>query len=98
MLRALSRFLDGRDFPGLGISALPASVARLVNRLPRRARELLYIYGGWSEAVPSHRLTDFRADDVARWMVSLYPRRRYPGVMIGSSNGANVHLCAALGM
>jgi hypothetical protein len=31
-------------------------------------------------------------------MVSLYPQRQYPAVMVGASNGAAVHLCAALGI
>lgn len=31
-------------------------------------------------------------------MVSEYPRRPYPAVAIGSSNGALVHLCSALGI
>lgn len=32
------------------------------------------------------------------WMTGHYPARRYPGVAVGSSNGALVHLCAALGI
>ena len=39
-----------------------------------------------------------RAEEVSRWVVSHYPRRRYPAAVIGSSNGALVHLCAALGI
>jgi hypothetical protein len=31
-------------------------------------------------------------------MVSLYPKRRYPAVVVGSSNGAFIHICAALGI
>ena len=30
-------------------------------------------------------------------MTSLYPSRRYPMALIGSSNGAAVHLAAAMG-
>ena len=37
-------------------------------------------------------------DAIARWVVAQYPRRRYPGVVIGSSNGAAVHLYASTGM
>jgi hypothetical protein len=39
-----------------------------------------------------------RSEQLARWVVRHYPRRRYPAVFIGSSNGALVHLAAALGI
>ncbi|MFG3644580.1 hypothetical protein ACGF3C_30335 [Micromonospora sp. NPDC047762] len=35
---------------------------------------------------------------VARWFVDQYPRRRYPGVLIGSPHGAAAHLAVALGV
>ncbi|MGS2617405.1 hypothetical protein ACVCAH_23205 [Micromonospora sp. LZ34] len=35
---------------------------------------------------------------VARWFVEQYPRRRYPGVLIGSPHGAAAHLAVALGV
>jgi hypothetical protein len=38
------------------------------------------------------------ADAVAGWMAGHYPRRSYPGVVLGSPHGASVHLAAALGM
>src|SRR3712207_8498617 len=31
-------------------------------------------------------------------MVSLYSRRQYPAIVIGSASGALVHLCCALGI
>lgn len=68
------------------------------NELPLAAREQLYTWSGWTEACAPHDLTKVRAERVARWMTSLYPRRRYPAVMVGSSNGALTHLCAALGI
>ncbi|HEV8714852.1 MAG TPA: hypothetical protein VGX03_18735 [Candidatus Binatia bacterium] len=46
---------------------------------------------------PTHRRPP-DAEQVAAWMVSLYPQHKYPAVMVGSSNGAAVHLCAALGI
>ena len=39
-----------------------------------------------------------RAEEIARWASDLYPRRTYPALAIGSSNGALVHLYAALGI
>jgi hypothetical protein len=98
MVRALASFLHGRDFPHLGVTAPPRPVARLVNALPARAREQVYIWSGAAEALPPRRLGLVRAEEIARWVAACYPRRAYPAAMIGSSNGAAVHLCAALGI
>ncbi|MDP9381258.1 MAG: hypothetical protein M3Q29_14145 [Chloroflexota bacterium] len=103
MLRALSRFLHGKDFPQIGMLPAPLMplmepVAAAVNSLPRRVRELLYINSSGSEALPPDKLSEVRAEMISRWVADQYPRRSYQAAMIGSSNGAAVHLCAALGI
>jgi hypothetical protein len=99
MLRAIAFYLRGQDFPGLGI-APPAiePIMALINKLPRQLKEGIYIYGSAAGAIPSNQLGDVSAETVAQWMVSEYPEREYPAVAIGSSNGALVHLYAALGI
>jgi hypothetical protein len=103
MLRALGACLRGRDFPVAG--ALPRylepamrPVAAAVNALPDALREAVYTFSGGGEAVPPERLGEVRAEEVSRWVVGHHPRRKYPAVAIGSSNGALVHLCGALGI
>src|SRR5215212_1843834 len=103
MLRALSGYLHNHDFPMTG--AVPPSIEPLmkplvatVNTLPRRVREEVYTWSGLSEAVAPRKLNQVRAEDVSRWVVSHYPQRRYPAAVIGSSNGALVHLYCALGI
>ena len=103
MLRALGNYLHSEDFPMTGavspsIEPLMKPLVAAVNALPRRVREEVYTWSGRSEAVPPKKLGQVRAEDVSRWVVSHYPRRRYPATVIGSSNGALVHLCAALGI
>ncbi|MBX6311766.1 MAG: hypothetical protein IRY99_02415 [Isosphaeraceae bacterium] len=103
MLRALARFLRGHDFPNLGLYPSPFEpvfklYGALVNALPRSLQEEVYIQGGRAEAIPPGQLGSIRAEEVARWMVAEYPRRPYPAALIGSSNGALVHLGAALGI
>ncbi|MER5387586.1 hypothetical protein [Saccharopolyspora sp. NPDC002686] len=68
-----------------------------VNRLPPRWAGRIYAASGVSEALPPTRLGEVDSDRLASWVVDHYPRRRYPVVFIGSSNGALVHLAAALG-
>jgi hypothetical protein len=67
------------------------------NLLPARLRERVYAASGGLTAVPATRLGRPFVEDVAAWMTSRYPRRRYPLALIGSSNGAAIHLAAALG-
>ncbi len=69
-----------------------------INKLPRHAREQVYSWSGWGEAIRPERLAQVRAEDISRWVVSQYPRRPYQAVAIGSASGALVHLCAALGI
>ncbi|MDA3644433.1 hypothetical protein LZ318_30515 [Saccharopolyspora indica] len=101
MLRALSRFLAGQDIPAIGqapkkLEPVLAAVLAGVNRLPARWADQLYAGSGVSEALPPARLGEVDSDELASWVVDHYPKRRYPVVFIGSSNGAVVHLAAAL--
>src|SRR5207249_2636918 len=73
-------------------------VATAVNALPIALREQVYIWSGWLEAIPPRKLGQAKLDDVCRWVTGLYPRRTYPGAVVGSSNGAAVHLWGALGI
>ena len=99
MLYALGYCLKGKGYAGeAGVSRLPPIVARLVNVLPVWARKKLYIGGGMFEAIPPDCLSRVRAEVISRWVTEQYPERPYPAVMIGSSNGAAIHLCAALGI
>ncbi len=103
MLRALAASLRGEGLPLLG--AMPRSraplmkvVASAVNRLPKPLQEQVYIWSGWMEAIAPRNLADVSGEDVAAWMADRYPRRQYQAVVVGSSNGAAVHLWAALGI
>lgn len=101
MLRGVANTLKGEELPALGTRSSLATralqpMASLINALPDRVREEIYTWSGWGEAVSPKRLDHVSAEEVARWMVSQYPKRRYPAVVVGSASGALVHLCAAL--
>lgn len=98
MTRALANVLEGRDFPGLGQPRLLQLLAARADWLPRRLRERVFAWLGAREGVSPRSIQTVSAAAVAEWLASLYPRRKYPAVMIGSSNGALVHLAAALGI
>jgi hypothetical protein len=102
MLRALSRFLHGRSVPLLGQGPAAAepvvsAVLGAANRAPRRFQEMAYAASGWAEALPQDKAGAIRSDDIARWVTGHYPDRRHPVAFVGSSNGALVHLAAAVG-
>ncbi len=98
MLRATAAFLHGRDFPTLGEPRYLHPLAVAANWLPARWRTLAFSIGGALEGLPPNHAERISAEEVALWMADQYPRRRYPAAMIGSSNGALVHACAALGI
>jgi hypothetical protein len=99
MLRAIAFYLRGQEFGGVGfLPNVIEPLGGLINRLPHSVKETMYIWSGWSEAIPGERMSDVDIEDITSWAVSEYPERDFPAVMIGSSNGAAVHLRAALGV
>src|SRR5436309_9672507 len=103
MLRALSASLRGEGLPLLGAmrpsrAPLMKLVASAVNRLPKSLQEQVYIVSGWMEAVSPRKLAAVSGDEVATFMAGVYPSRQYAAVVVGSSNGAAVHLWAAHGI
>jgi hypothetical protein len=98
MLRATSAFLRGKDFPALGQKRILEPPAMMANLLPWPIRRRVYIVSGWLESLPPDKIDRVSADAIAEWVVGAYPERSYPAIAIGSSNGAAVHLYAALGI
>ncbi|MFP5306833.1 MAG: hypothetical protein ACLGI7_13540, partial [Gammaproteobacteria bacterium] len=98
MLQALARFLHGKDFPGLSQPAPLRGLVRLADAVPRAARERIFAALGAREGVPPENIAHVDADALAHWATAQYPQHRYPAVLIGSSNGALVHIAAAFGV
>ena len=100
MMTSLGRFLNGRDFPALGNPLYHPlrPVAGAINAIPKGLRERIYTFTGATEGIPPERAGTVDGQAMARWVTQSYPRRPYPAVAVGSSCGALVHLCAALGI
>jgi hypothetical protein len=70
----------------------------LINLLPRRPREWVYSVGGMTEGIAKRAARDIDIEGISRWIAGLFPERQYQAAFIGSSNGALMHLAAALGV
>ncbi len=98
-LSATAKYLHGKDLRSGGFApGLAASLLKAANHLPDRWIETFATFSGWADASSPRVLDEVQAETMSRWVVKQYPQRRYPAVMIGSSNGAAVNLCAALGI
>lgn len=97
-LEALAAHLRGEPYDWFAESRLQRRATRLAGRVPGGLREELYRLAGGLDAIPARRIGDVDAEAISAWATSSYPARRYPAAMIGSSTGAAIHLCAALGI
>jgi hypothetical protein len=88
--------LEGQPFPNLGSSAVAGLAVRAAGRLPWSVLRSIYTRIGASEGIDPKRLGDVNLAAVADSFAARYPKRRYPAVLLGSSNGALTHLAAAM--
>lgn len=97
MAMATARVLHGRDFPDLGHPRWLHWPVAASDLLPRRLRSHLFAVAGAREGVRADDIDAVSGARIAEWLAGLYPERRFPMILLGSSNGALVHLCAAVG-
>ena len=88
--------LNGQPFPNLGSSAVAGLAVRAAGRLPWSLLRGIYTRIGASEGIDPRRLGDVDLAAVAASFADRYPKRRYPAILLGSSNGALIHLAAAM--
>lgn len=92
----LAAALRGEPFPHLDNGTPMAAAVRAAGKLPWSILRHLYTRIGASEGLDPTQLDRVDMDAVAGWLADGYPDRQYPGVLIGSSNGAVAHLAAAM--
>ncbi|WP_322030285.1 hypothetical protein [Paraburkholderia sp. J76] len=96
MAQALASLLHGRRFSSPSQSALLDRFMPAINALPKRQREWAYILGGMSEGIDPRRAKNLDVERIAQWIADLYPRVPRRCAFVGASNGAMIHLAAAL--
>lgn len=95
MLRALANLLHGEDFAGLGQSTILRQIVQFADVVPRSLREQLFATMGAQEGVKPEDVQHIDSHAMADWATRQYPSGPYPAVIIGSSNGALMHMAGA---
>jgi hypothetical protein len=87
--------LNGSPFPNLGQGRGAGLGARVGGQLPWPLLKRVYARIGAGEGLTESQLARVDLATVAEWLANAYPARRYPAVLLGSSNGALTQLAAA---
>ncbi len=98
MFTSLSHYLKGKDFKGTGSMPSSELLASVIDVIPDLWKEKLYSASGPLDAVQPSHIKDVDVAAFDKWVTRNYPEKNYPAIAIGSSNGALVHLYAALGI
>jgi hypothetical protein len=94
LVAVAARALRGTDCADVG---RPPALSRFVGA-PEPVRRAAVVRAAGRVALTVDQAAEVDAGQVARWIVDQYPRRRYPGVVLGSPHGSAVHLAVALGV
>jgi hypothetical protein len=94
LVAAAARALRGEDCADLGHSG---GLLRFAGA-PESVRRAAAVRAAGRVALTPGQAAEIDADEVARWLVEQYPRRRYPGAVLGSPHGGAMHLAVALGV
>ncbi|SCL28309.1 hypothetical protein GA0070624_3668 [Micromonospora rhizosphaerae] len=94
LVAAAARALRGEDCADLG----HASPLSRFTGAPEPVRRAAAARAAGRVALTPAQTAEVDAERVGRWIVDQYPRRRYPGAVLGSPHGAAVHLAMALGV
>ncbi|TDC60184.1 hypothetical protein E1258_15500 [Micromonospora sp. KC207] len=94
LLAAAVRALRGQDCADLRDPGTPSRFTGV----PEPVRRAAAVRAANRVALTPDQAAEVDAARVARWIVDQYPRRCYPGAVLGSPHGAAVHLAVALGV
>lgn len=97
LVRALGCALHEQPFRHLGSGPVMGALVRAAGILPKQLAANSFSVGGAAVAIRARQLRRVSAQRFAQWTVDCYPRRPVGAIAIGSSNGAVMHLAAALG-
>src|SRR5690606_37301412 len=82
------------------VGSIPSSqlLGKIINFIPPKLQKNIYVYGSAKGAKNPDKLGKVDSNASSEWVSNLFPKGKYPAVLIGSSNGPIVHLAAAMGI
>jgi hypothetical protein len=98
LVRGLAAALHQQPHRRLGRSWLAALAVRGSRAVPERPRTAAFRRSGAAEGLSPDDLVDVAPEEFGSWVASMYGPRQCEAVAVGSSNGAVMHLCAAMGI
>ncbi|MEX2592331.1 MAG: hypothetical protein WD426_06125 [Anditalea sp.] len=98
LVKALSNCLHGKSFAGVGTIPNSQLLGKIINVIPPKLQKNIYVYGSAKGAKDPEKLGKVDSNEFSEWVSSLYPKQKYPALLIGASNGPVVHLAAAMGI
>lgn len=98
LVRALAAALRHQPYRRLGRSRSAGAAVAASRLLPERLRTRAFAVAGGREAIAPASLPSVDPEGFTQWVIQQYGPRSAPAVAVGSSNGAVMHLCAALGI
>ncbi|MDA8372276.1 MAG: hypothetical protein M0026_20745 [Nocardiopsaceae bacterium] len=96
MVRAISRFLRGKDHRAMSMGPGSPMLAGAASAAPSPLRRATFTTMGRIQGVPLNQARQVRADELTEWVTRQYGPGPYPAVIVGSASGAAVFLAAAL--
>ncbi|MFG3697175.1 hypothetical protein ACGF5C_04530 [Micromonospora sp. NPDC047620] len=97
LVAATARALRGTDCADLGYPGHSGPLSRFTGA-PEPVRRAAVVRAAGRVALTPGQTAEVDAERIARWFADQYPRRRYPGALLGSPHGAAAHLATALGV
>lgn len=92
----LSNFLKGKDFKGMGVTPPWETLTDLVNNLPPDVKNRVYTLSTGAESIQADDLEKVHAEEFMKAVAAMYPKGKYPAIIIGTPSGAIAHLAAAM--
>ncbi|HEX3707854.1 MAG TPA: hypothetical protein VHV76_14605 [Mycobacteriales bacterium] len=98
LVRALAAALHQQPHQRLGRSRPAALAVRASRSVPERPRTAVFRRSGAAEGLAPDDIADVAPEEFGAWVADIYGPRKCDAVAVGSSNGAVMHLCAAMGV
>lgn len=90
--RALAAALDGKHFDMYKLGLVGRSAVRLFPLVPDRVLGVAARVASGNVGLPQSHAAKVRTEEMARWVVSKYPQKKYNTIILGAPSGGVSHI------